>query len=87
MNNEQKIVDNLLQELGRTWSLGFLKLDDSGRCAFKTEEEVDLTIDMIAGSSHLQLLADLGSIPYNEEKQFLIRLMHYNLVSNYNQGA
>lgn len=81
MNNEQKIVDNLLQELGRTWGLGFLKLDDSGRCVFKTEEGIDLTIDMIAGSSHLQLLADLGSMPYNEEKQFLMRLMHYNFNS------
>ncbi|ABU73574.1 type III secretion system chaperone [Vibrio campbellii] len=82
MTNEQKIIDNLLQELGRTWLLGFLKLDDSGRCAFKTEAGVDVAIDMIACSSHLQLLADLGSIPDNEDNHFLIRLLHHNFNSS-----
>ena len=57
MTADQTFLNNLLLELGNTWQLDCLELDNFGRCALLTEEGIELAIDMAAGSNHLQFLA------------------------------
>ncbi|GEM75543.1 type III secretion system chaperone [Vibrio sagamiensis] len=78
MTFDQKVLNGLLGELSHFWQLDDLTLDQSGRCSLITEEDLQVAIDLPAGSTHLQLLAGVGFLNESYREQQLTTLMQSN---------
>jgi hypothetical protein len=78
MNDDTKLLHDLVSEYASSIGLSPLSLDEAGRCSLLFDEKFSVTLESDQETGALVIFAELGAVPADREQDLCRRMLEGN---------